>query len=650
VWRPSVEVLDRRGGRVGVPASLASSDASVAAVTPDGTIELRRPGIAVIRAAVGGVARETRLRVLPAVPAALELDLAARTLEVGEQAVCSARVHDRHGRPLADVPVRWRSTDPGVATVSDAGLVSATTPGRVVIEAACERLRASAALDVRPAEVTTLDLTPPAALRVGERVALDATPRDRRGRTLARPVRWASADPAVLSVAPDGTAAARAPGGARVTAECEGKRASAEVWVMAASVTELFEPASASPASRGTLAMPNETGAAAAMVTAAVTVAGAPRPAPAPRPSPRASVPDGDAPASPIVRPARRPGPAAVPTVPPTRAGGEARAGQRPTRGARARGGRVVAAVGTAAALFAVGWLWRGGGGEQPADSAPSAATSTSFSTGTVAPQGIESVAPAPPRTPDAPATVTSAGPRSAEAPRATGAGAGAEATPLATRGSQGAPPSRPLPNDERREAPPQPAAVPPTTPGTAPATAGGTVAAAGERAAPTGAPAPTATSPTATSPNAAPRETAGPPADPASGAPSSATAAAAAAEARAGMERAITAYAAAIRGRNLADLRRAFPEMPDEVRRDWEGFFKAARSVDAQVQDLHVAPAEGDTGTAELSLAVKFPDPATRRTCTQVTQLRVRLARAAGAWHIRTIDQLGDTRSPGCS
>ena len=54
--------------------------------------------------------------------------------------------------------------------------------------------------------------------------------------------------------------------------------------------------------------------------------------------------------------------------------------------------------------------------------------------------------------------------------------------------------------------------------------------------------------------------------------------------------------------------------------------------------------------GGATLSLSVSFPNPANRRPCTQVTQLRLRLARAGDTWHIVSLDQTGTTSSPGCN
>jgi hypothetical protein len=115
-------------------------------------------------------------------------------------------------------------------------------------------------------------------------------------------------------------------------------------------------------------------------------------------------------------------------------------------------------------------------------------------------------------------------------------------------------------------------------------------------------------------------------------------------------MQRAVSAYVAAIGARSVGDLQRAFPTMPETVRRGWESLFAATRSIDARAGDVRLAPSGGDAGMAEFALTVDFDNPVSRRPCRQVTQLRARLARAGGAWRITELDQLGNSSSgAGC-
>jgi hypothetical protein len=116
-------------------------------------------------------------------------------------------------------------------------------------------------------------------------------------------------------------------------------------------------------------------------------------------------------------------------------------------------------------------------------------------------------------------------------------------------------------------------------------------------------------------------------------------------------MQRAVEAYVAGVRERNVGAMQRVFPGMPADMRQNWAALFSAVRSVDAQAAALEIELPEGesDAGSGQLTLRVRFPNPASRRECVQETRLRLRLARTAGAWRIVELTQLGSTGSPGC-
>ena len=62
------------------------------------------------------------------IPTTLEVDQPALDLEVGDFATLQATVFDQQGAPMSGIPVSWRSTNPGVITVSG-GAVQAVGPG-----------------------------------------------------------------------------------------------------------------------------------------------------------------------------------------------------------------------------------------------------------------------------------------------------------------------------------------------------------------------------------------------------------------------------------------------------------------------------------------------------------------------------------------
>ena len=73
-------------------------------------------------------------------------------------------------------------------------------------------------------------------LHAGDEIRLEATPRDKRGWPVYRPVTWHSADPEVAAVTPDGAIAGRMPGTVRITAALDDARASIVIPVLPARV------------------------------------------------------------------------------------------------------------------------------------------------------------------------------------------------------------------------------------------------------------------------------------------------------------------------------------------------------------------------------------------------------------------------------
>ena len=69
-------------------------------------------------------------------------------------------------------------------------------------------------------------------LHVGDEIRLEATPKDKRGWPVYRPVTWHSADPGVAVVTPHGTIAGLAAGTVRITAALDDARASMVIPVL----------------------------------------------------------------------------------------------------------------------------------------------------------------------------------------------------------------------------------------------------------------------------------------------------------------------------------------------------------------------------------------------------------------------------------
>jgi len=126
-----------RDGAVLPDASVtwSSSDPTVASVEA-GTVTALSNGEASVTATSGAASGSAAVRVeqvaarLNAVPQ--DVSFAA----VGDTARLSATVYDANGREVAGATVEWSSSDSGVATVSDGGLVTAASNGTAEIVAA----------------------------------------------------------------------------------------------------------------------------------------------------------------------------------------------------------------------------------------------------------------------------------------------------------------------------------------------------------------------------------------------------------------------------------------------------------------------------------------------------------------------------------
>lgn len=197
----SATVRDRQGGSVpGVDVMWSSSDASIANVTQSGLVTALRNGAVTIRAAASGL--EGRATVTVAVPVAATISVSPDTVDIsaGQTHQLVASVRERSGQPIADAEVSWSSSDASVATVNDAGLVTALKSGKATITAASAETKDSTIVLVDfPA-----DLWIPSGnrtLAVGQSLQLPIVIQDRHGQTLSgAPVTWSSDNENIATV------------------------------------------------------------------------------------------------------------------------------------------------------------------------------------------------------------------------------------------------------------------------------------------------------------------------------------------------------------------------------------------------------------------------------------------------------------------
>ncbi|MFP4624480.1 MAG: Ig domain-containing protein, partial [Gemmatimonadota bacterium] len=214
----------------GPEISWASSDDAVAAVTA-GVVRAVGNGAAWVMAAAGDAVDSARIVVAQEV-AELELTPTTHTLaSIGATVRLEATARDALGNAMA-VAVDWSSSAPGVASVSDAGLVTAVANGAAHIRAAAGGVTDSAAITVEQSAAAVAVSPAELALLAGETGQLNATATDAGGTAIAdASFSWSSSAESVATVDAAGLVTAVAEGEAWVRASHGGLVDSARVEV-----------------------------------------------------------------------------------------------------------------------------------------------------------------------------------------------------------------------------------------------------------------------------------------------------------------------------------------------------------------------------------------------------------------------------------
>jgi serine/threonine-protein kinase len=137
----------------------ASTDPAIAKVD-GGWVEALAPGSVSIMASAGNVASSVLLMVEEPKPAKVIVRPAAVNMHKGGKIILSALVQDKRGKDLPK-PVRWKSSDPAIATVSAKGEVVAKGAGPATITAEVDAVSATSAIVVE-APVVAPAPAPPA--------------------------------------------------------------------------------------------------------------------------------------------------------------------------------------------------------------------------------------------------------------------------------------------------------------------------------------------------------------------------------------------------------------------------------------------------------------------------------------------------------
>jgi uncharacterized protein YjdB len=211
----------------------SSSAPAVATVDGSGLVTAVAAGAATITATSGGKTGSAAITV-SLVVASVIVSPASASVVAGGTAQLTATLKDWAGNVLAGHAVTWTSSNPAIATVSAAGLVTGVVAGSATITATSEGQSATAAINVANVPVASVVISPvTAVLLVGATVQLAATPLDAAGNVLAgRSVSWVSSA-AAAAVSSSGLVTGLAAGAATITATSEGVSGTAALTIYA---------------------------------------------------------------------------------------------------------------------------------------------------------------------------------------------------------------------------------------------------------------------------------------------------------------------------------------------------------------------------------------------------------------------------------
>lgn len=146
-------------------------------------------------------------------------------VEIGNNATFEAVYYDSTDTPV-NTTFSWQSSDAGIATVDNAGIVTGVSTGQARIWATAQGVSSEQALVTvvsDPNQIAFVDVTPgDTSLTVGKLIQFTATTRNAEGNTLdGKTITWATSDNAIAVVNATGLVTGLSPGSVQITATSE---------------------------------------------------------------------------------------------------------------------------------------------------------------------------------------------------------------------------------------------------------------------------------------------------------------------------------------------------------------------------------------------------------------------------------------------
>ena len=243
--RLTATVRDQHGTVMsGVPVAWASTDTTVATVTPQGRLTSVGNGTATVTASAGSASGSTAVTVAQEV-AAVAVSPDTGNVVAGDTLRMASEPTDANGHIVDAAEVSWASADTAVAVVDSSGLVTGVVAGNVGITATSSDVVGRATLTVVAPAPAGVVVAPDTVLfsALGDTVRLAVEVRDQIGRPLTDvAVSWTSTDTTVASVDSTGMVTAVADGATTVSATAGDVSGEAVVTVMQAVGSVVVSP------------------------------------------------------------------------------------------------------------------------------------------------------------------------------------------------------------------------------------------------------------------------------------------------------------------------------------------------------------------------------------------------------------------------
>jgi hypothetical protein len=144
-------IKDKTGSAlVGASLTWSSDHPEIASVTQGGAVVAHAPGTTTITATVGGLTARSRVIVRPFVTSVRIAGDSDIVMRDGEQRAISARAVDRRGYVVPGLSATWRTMDTAVLRMDSIEVWTALRPGKALLEATIEGVRAQTQVVVVP--------------------------------------------------------------------------------------------------------------------------------------------------------------------------------------------------------------------------------------------------------------------------------------------------------------------------------------------------------------------------------------------------------------------------------------------------------------------------------------------------------------------